>query len=310
MSRVHNHSTHRFGKRLLICMGINIVIPVFQIVGGIAAGSVALISDAVHNIGDFMALLLAFVAHKLGRRSPSLRHTFGIRRVEIFAAVINAALLGGAAVYIAMEAFKRLLAPTPVLTELVIGLALLGIVGNGVSAWLLHDDSRHSLNARGAFLHMMGDMLTSVAVLVSALVMRFTDMPWLDPALSLLIVAYILFNCVYLLREATRVLLNATPKGLDLKAVQVELEALEGVEGIHYLHVWNISDQSVALTAHVVVPDQMVSATEPLAEAINKMLISRFGIDHPVLQFETRTCGRGSLLCEMTCDEERHCSEG
>ncbi|SDB32942.1 cobalt-zinc-cadmium efflux system protein [Desulfonatronum thiosulfatophilum] len=310
MRHNHDRSTERFGKRLLICMGINIVIPFFQIIGGLAAGSVALISDAVHNIGDFMALLLAFVAHKLGRRSPSLKHTFGIRRVEIFAAVINAALLGGAAVYISIEAVKRLLAPTPVITELVMALALLGIIGNGLSAWLLHDDSRHSLNARGAFLHMVGDMLTSVAVLVSALVIRFTDMPWLDPALSLVIVAYILFNCVYLLREATRVLLNATPKGLDLRTVQAELEALEGVESIHYLHVWNISDQSVALTAHVVVPDQMISATEHLAETINKMLNSRFGIDHPVLQFETRTCGRGTLLCEMTCDEERRCREG
>ncbi|OQY02310.1 MAG: hypothetical protein B6I22_13665 [Desulfobacteraceae bacterium 4572_123] len=298
MNHNHHHA-EALGGRLLISMLINLLIPAAQITGGIIAGSMALISDAVHNIGDFTALLIAYVAHKTGKRGPSLRHTFGLRRMEVFAAVVNAALLGGSAVYIAIEALHRLAHPSPVAVDIVVWLALLGIVGNGLSAWLLHRDSGHSLNVRGAFLHMVGDLMTSVAVLTGALVMRFIELPWLDPALSLAIVVYIVFNCVYLLKEAVHVLMNGTPRGLDLEAVKTEVEAMEGVDSLHYLHAWSIGDQSVALTCHVVVPDQSITATETLSRNISATLLDRFGIDHPVMQFETRACGHGALLCQM-----------
>jgi len=249
-------------------------------------------------------LLIAYAAHKVGKRGPSLRHTFGLRRMEIFAAVANAALLGGSAVYISVEALHRLAHPLPVATSLVAWLALVGIIGNGFSAWLLHKDSHSNLNARGAFLHMVGDLLTSVAVLIGALVMGFIELPWLDPVLSLGIVIYILFNCFILLKESMHVLMNGTPRGLDIEAVKAEVEKIAGVEGIHYLHAWSMGDDSVALTGHVVVSDQMISATETLTRSIQEILLSRFGIDHPVLQFETSACGRGELLCQAGCRGE------
>jgi len=295
----HHHHPSTLGSRLLAAMLINLLIPAAQIAGGIAAGSVALISDAVHNLGDFTALLLAYVADKAGKRAPSLRHTFGLQRLEILAAVVNAVLLGGAAVYIATEAMSRLASPGVVAAELVAWLALVGIIGNGFSAWLLHRDSDQNLNARGAFLHMVGDMLTSVAVLAGALVMRVAELPWLDPVLSLAIVVYILWNALALLKEAVHVLMNGTPPGLDLKSLRSRIEALEGVNGIHYLHAWSLGSGGIALTAHVVVPDQMVSTTEDLAGAIAEVLWTDFGIDHPVLQFETRDCGQGELLCRL-----------
>ena len=155
MSHAHTHP-ETLGKRLLVSMLINLLIPAAQIWGGIMAGSVALISDAIHNLGDFTALLIAYGANKAGKRSPSLRHTFGLQRLEIFAAVINAALLGGAAIFIAAAAITRLAHPKPVGAALVAFLALVGILGNGASALLLHKDSAHNLNARGAFLHMVG----------------------------------------------------------------------------------------------------------------------------------------------------------
>lgn len=301
MSHQHNQETETFGKRLLVTMVINLLIPAAQITGGVMAGSVALISDAVHNLGDFTALLIAYAAHKVGKRGPSLRHTFGLRRMEIFAAVANAALLGGSAVYIAMEALHRLAHPMPVMPGLVAWLALVGIVGNGFSAWLLHKDSDTNLNARGVFLHMVGDLLTSVAVLIGALIMSVIELPWLDPVLSLGIVIYILFNCFILLKESMHVLMNGTPRGLDLEAVRLEVEKIAGVAGIHYLHAWSMGDDSVALTCHVVVSDQMISATETLTRSIQEILLSRFGIDHPVLQFETSVCGQGELLCQEGC---------
>jgi cobalt-zinc-cadmium efflux system protein len=306
VSHNHNHS-ETFGKHLLWSMVINLLIPAAQMVGGLFAGSVALISDAVHNLGDFTALLVAFVANKVGSAEPSMRHTFGLRRMEIFAAVINAALLGGAAVYIAVEAMERLSSPEPVAVDLVACLALVGVVGNGLSAWLLHRDSEKNLNARGVFLHMVGDLLTSVAVLVGALAMHFMNIPWLDPVLSLAIVAYILLNSFSLLKDAVHVLMNGTPRGLDLEAVKTELESLNQVKSIHYLHAWSMGNQSVAMTCHVVVPDQLISATETLSKAIGEKLLDRFGIDHPVLQFETHVCGQGALLCQMACGAHSDC---
>ena len=295
------------GKRLVVSMLINILIPAAQIVGGIYAGSMALISDAVHNISDFTALIIAYVAHLVAKSGPTQRHTFGLRRVEIFAAVINSALLGGTAVVIAVEAVDRLKYPMPVLTEIVAVLALVGIAGNGLSAWLLHKDSKHNLNLRGAFLHMLGDLMTSVAVLVGAIVLHFKPWPWIDPVLSLIITAYILLNCILLLKESIHVLMNGTPRGLDLNSVKDTMEAIPGVDSIHYLHAWSLGADSVALTCHVVVPDQPISTTESLSRALRKKLLNKFGVDHPVLQFETSTCGEGRLLCQMASNLNLAC---
>ena len=154
MGHHHHNQTDNMGRRLLLTMLINLLIPVLQFAGGIAAGSIALISDALHNLGDFTALLIAFAAHKASKRGPSFSHTFGLRRLEAFAAVINAVLLGGAASYIAIEAIRRMAQPMPVASTLVAGLALVGIIGNGISAWLLHKDSEKSLNARGSGLRI------------------------------------------------------------------------------------------------------------------------------------------------------------
>ena len=304
MNQQHPH-TGTLGSRLVLAMLINLLIPAAQIIGGLLAGSVALISDAVHNLGDFAALVVAYIAHLAGKRGPSLRHTFGLQRVEVLAAVVNVALLSGAALFIATEALKRLADPRPIELDIVAWLALLGILGNGLAAWLLHRDSAHNLNARGAFLHMIGDMLTSVAVLFGALIMRVVDLPWVDPVLSLAIVVYIVWNGVMLLKEAVHVLMNGVPRWLNIETIKTALEKVDGVDSVHYLHAWSMGNRSVALTAHVVVPDQLISATEVLALTINDVLMEQFGIDHPVLQFETTICGQGEMLCrKMACEPD------
>ncbi|MFH2046952.1 MAG: cation diffusion facilitator family transporter [Pseudomonadota bacterium] len=292
-------------KRLLITILINFLIPAAQICGGIYSGSMALISDAVHNFSDFTALIITYIAHLIGKKSPTHRHTFGLRRIEIIAAVVNASLLGGIAVIIAVEAVKRLSNPSPVGAGLVAVLALVGIAGNGFSAWLLHKDSKHNLNIRGAFFHMMGDLLTSVAVLAGAIILHFTPWLWIDSILSLMIVVYILVNCFSLLKESVHVLMDGTPIGLDLMDIKKTLEELPGVAGIHYLHTWLIGGDLVALTCHVVVSDQLVSATNQLSGIIRDTLLKRFGINHPVLQFESNECGDGALLCQLACNTNK-----
>ena len=305
----HDHSgnAHSFdkgdttGPRLLITLAINLLIPAAQVVGGVYAHSMALISDAVHNFSDFTAILIAYFAFRIGKKGASPQNTFGYRRAEILGAVINVALLVAAAVFISYEAFERFLHPEPVIGRMVIYLAAVGILGNGLSAWLLHRDSEQSLNVRGAFLHMVGDMLTSVLVLVNGIILIFRPWYWLDALLSFLIVIFILKNCWSILRDATGILMNATPKDLDLEEIQNALQAIPGVCGIHYLHAWNVSSSSIAFSCHVEVTDQLLSRTESLSEKIRHELFHRFGIDHPILQFETVQCGNGSMLCELSC---------
>jgi len=219
------------GSRLLITLALNLLIPIAQVIGGVYAHSMALISDATHNFSDFVAILLAYIAHRIGRKGASVRNTFGYRRVEVMAAVINVGILIGASCFIVYEAVERFQNPQDVLGRVVIWLACVGILGNGFSALLLHRGSEHNLNVRGAFLHMVGDFLTSVAVLVSGIVLLIRPWYWLDPLLSLLIVLFILKNCWSILKDASGILMNATPKGLNLEEIKEFLERVPGVCG-------------------------------------------------------------------------------
>ena len=296
----HIDSIDSTGFRLLITLMLNFIIPVIQLIGGVYANSMALISDATHNFSDFIAVLISYVGYRVGQRGASAKHTFGYWRAEIMAALLNVAILVGASVYIVYEASQRLFNPEPVTGLVVVWIAGVGVIGNGFSAWLLHKDARHSLNIRGAFLHMVGDLLTSVAVVVGGMVLIFKPWYWLDPVLSLLIVYFILKNCWGILKEAGGILMNATPTGIDIEEVKETLEQIPGVCGVHYLHAWNLSSSSIAFSCHIVVSDQPVSQTETLARTIRETLLNRFGIDHPVLQFETSQCGNGSTLCEIS----------
>ncbi len=303
----HGHHVHAFfgengtEKRLLATLALNLFIPLVQIAGGLFAHSMALVSDALHNLSDFTAVLISYIAHRIGRRGASTRNTFGYRRAEVIAALVNGAILAAASTFIVYHAVKRLFHPEAVLGQIVILAAIAGIVGNGLSAWLLHRDAGHNINIRGAFLHMMGDLMTSVAVLVSGLVLMWRPWYWLDPVLSLLIVAYILVNSWKILKESAAILMNATPERLDLHEVRRTLCGLPGVSGIHYVHAWPLDASGVAFSCHVVVPDQALSQTEKTAERIRAVLGRSFGIDHPVLQFETRDCGDGGMLCGISC---------
>jgi cobalt-zinc-cadmium efflux system protein len=289
------------GTRLLITLALNFIIPTVQVIGGIAAHSMALISDATHNFSDFTAILISYFALKIGKKGASLQNTFGYRRAEILAAMLNVAILIGASAIIVYGAFQRLQRPEIVSGGLVMGIAAIGVIGNGFSAWLLHRDAKDSLNVRGAFLHMMGDMLTSVVVLLNGLILIYRPWYWLDPLLSLLIVIFIVKNCWSILKESSAILMNATPGGLDIQAVQAFLQNFPDISGVHYLHAWSLGSSGVAFSCHVVVEDQPISQTRQLREKISRALFQEFGIDHPVLQFETDACGNGNLFCEEIC---------
>lgn len=298
------------GSRLLATLLLNLLIPAAQVVGGIQANSMALLSDAAHNFSDFMAVALAYVANRIGKRGASAQFTFGYRRAEILAATLNVFILLGVSGFILFEAGHRLFHPESVQAGLVILIAAIGVFGNGLSAWLLHKDAAHNLNMKGAFLHMMGDLFTSVAVVVNGVVLLYRPWYWLDPALSVLIAAFIVKNCWSILKEATCILMNATPTGLDLVKIKKFLESIPGVKNVHYLHAWNLCSSSVAFSCHVVVPDQNLSRIDVLSDKLRARLMEQFGIDHPVLQFETGKCGNGDLFCGLSCGTQQQDGNG
>jgi cobalt-zinc-cadmium efflux system protein len=306
----HNHNPETsWGKRLFITMMMNLVIPAVQIVAGILAGSMALISDALHNLSDFFSILISYLALKIGKRGPTPSLSFGYRRVEVMAAVFNVALLFGASLYIAFEGWVRLKNPSIIQGNLVIWAALLGMVANGISTWMLHAGARQNLNMRGAFLHMLTDTLTSLGVALLGLLWLFRPWYWLDPIVSWAIVVLILYGGWGILKESLLILMNAVPPGIDLENIQREVESLKGIEGLHHLHVWNPSSGTIALAAHVIVPDQMLGQVEDLARKVRALLLSKFNIDHPILQFETRACGPKDLLCNL-CQNNPHAVVG
>ena len=293
----HNHEEASWGKRLVVSMIMNLIIPAVQIYGGIISGSMALISDALHNLSDFISLVINYAALAIGRRGPTDQQTFGYKRAEIFATLVSVGLLYGTGFYIAIEAWHRFRAPQPIAGQLVIWIALLGFAGNIISALMLRAGSKVNLNMKSAFLHMLSDAATSLVVAILGVVWIFKSWFWLDPVFSWLIVGMILFSGWGLLKDSILILMNATPPGIDLHDIQKSLESLEGVKEIHDLHVWNPSAESIALAVHITVPDQMLGKVDELAERVRTVLADKFKIDHPTLQFESNTCNNGQLLC-------------
>ena len=301
MTHRHTHGHDReksWGRRLLASILVNFLIPVVQIAGGIVSGSMALISDALHNLSDFVSLIINYAALIIGKRQPTPRHTFGFKRVEIFATLISVALLYGAAFYIAAEAWHRLYAPRPISGRLVIWIALLGFAGNIFSALLLRAGAKVNLNMKSAFLHMLADAATSLGVVVLGIIWMFKPWYWLDPVFCWLIVVMILYGGWDLIKESVLILMNATPSGMDLEEVRKTLEGLDGIEKIHDLHIWRLSSESIALAVHITVPDQMLTRIDELADRVRTMLFDKFNIDHPTLQFECNSCRDGKSDCQ------------
>jgi cobalt-zinc-cadmium efflux system protein len=281
----------RISVRMAIAVVLNLSFVVIEGFFGYLSNSVALIADAGHNLGDVLGLVCAWTAMYLARRPPGGRFTYGLGRSSLLAALTNAVLLLFACGAIAWEAIGRIAAPPAVVGTTVIGVASVGIVLNGVSAWLLHGGSHDDLNRRSAFIHMLGDAAVSAGVLVSGLIIVFTGWSWLDPAVSLLIVAVILMSTWGLLRDSVHLSLDGVPAGVNSGAVLSYLAGQRGVTDVHDLHIWALSTTSVALTAHLVVPDR--EAEEVLLGSLTPTLKQRFRIDHATLQIERDRCDHG-----------------
>lgn len=271
------------GRILTLALALTLGFALVEAVGGWLASSLALLSDAGHMLVDSLALGLAALAAWVARRPPSRRHSYGLGRVETLAALINALLLVGLVTAVSVAAVQRLLAPTEVRGELVTWIAAGGLLVNLAVAWLLMG-GRRNVNVRAALLHVIGDLLGSVGALISGLVILTTGWTPIDPILSLFIAALILVSGLRLLRETLHTLLEGVPAHLDLEAVGRAMAGVEGVISVHDLHIWSLSAERTALSAHVVL--RRIDDWEPLLARLRAMLAEQIGIDHVTLQPE------------------------
>ena len=297
----HNHGFQKNRKALRIAIMVTGAIMVVEVVGGFLANSLALLSDAGHMLTDVSSLVLSLIALQLTTRPASATRTYGFYRMEILAALINGATLGLISAFIFYEAYQRLKAAEAVDSLTMAGVAAVGLVANAIAAWAMLPASKENLNIRGAYLHILGDLLSSVGVLVGGLVIYFTGWHWVDPLLSVGICLVILRGAFLLVRESVNILLEAVPGEIDLGEVQRSLRSLSGVKDTHHLHVWTISSGLYALSAHLLIDDVMMSQTAKIIAEVNQLLLSRFKISHTTLQLECENCTEG-FYC--TLDKE------
>jgi cobalt-zinc-cadmium efflux system protein len=275
------------GQKLLISIVINIVITVAQVIGGLISGSLALLSDALHNFSDVISLIVSYLASKLSKQKASVNRTFGYKRAEILAAFINACTLIVVAILLIIEAIKRFKHPEPVETGLVIWLSLIAIIGNGLSVLLLKKDSKNSINMRSAYLHLFTDMLASVAVLIGGLLMKYYQIFLVDSLLTLLIALYLIWVGYDLLKTSTGMLMLFTPKHINIKDVVSVVNKLPKVSKLHHVHIWNLSDNELHLDAHLDLKEDIsTSAFNNLLLDIETVLNENFNINHVTIQPE------------------------
>lgn len=286
-SHVHIHKHEVKGKNLVYSILLNLLITIAQVVGGIVSGSLALISDALHNFSDVLSLGFSLVAHKLSRRKASIEHTFGFKRAELIAAFINASTLVIVAVLLIYGAIERFVNPHPIESNLVIWLAVLGIAVNGFSVLLLKKDATHNINMKSAYLHLFTDMLASIAVLVGGLLMKFYGWFWVDSVMTILIAIYLIVVGIDLLKTSTKMLMLFTPEHIDIKEVVREVHKIPGVNKLHHIHVWHLNDEELHLEAHLDCSEDIkMSEFNDLLEKVEIVLFEKFHINHINIQPE------------------------
>jgi cobalt-zinc-cadmium efflux system protein len=281
------HQHHEVsGKNLGLAVLLNLLITLAEAIGGIIAGSMALMSDAAHNFSDVISLVISYFANKLSKREATERQTFGFRRSEILAAFINSATLIIISVIIIIQAIQRLMNPVAPSANLMIWLAVASIIVNGLSALFIRRHAHGNMNIKSAYVHLFGDMLTSFAVLAGGLAIKYLGWTWTDSVFSIVIAVYLLWLSWGILRSSLRIIMQFTPEEIDVKKITVEIEKIPGVKNIHHVHVWQINDHDLMFEAHVDMSEDIkVSGFENILKGI-KTILNQHGVNHSTIQPE------------------------
>lgn len=293
----HNHAeaghTHDVstlsGKKIFWVTLLNATITVAEIVGGILSGSLALLSDAVHNLSDTIAIALSYFANKIAQKPKDARRTFGYKRAEILSAFVNSAVLLGISIVLIYEAIKRLQAPESINGTLMITVALIGLIANFFSVFLLEKDSHKNLNIKSSYLHLLSDTVSSVGVLVGGIAIKLWDFVWIDPIITVLISLYILRETWRVIKTTVDILMQSSAP-LDYDAIKMEVEEMENVKNIHHVHSWMIDEKTIYFEAHIDMEDMLLSKVEASYDKIEHLLKENYGISHVTLQAEVDKC--------------------
>ena len=298
----HNHSHHHGelkGRNLLISIFLNILITAAQVVGGIVSGSLALLSDALHNFSDVLSLVVSYIANRLAKKQASLHKTFGYKRAEILAAFVNASTLIIVAVLLIIEAIKRFQNPQEIESNLVIWLSFLGIIANGLSVLLLKKDAESNMNMKSAYLHLFTDMLASIAVLVGGLLMKYYQVFWVDSILTLVIALYLIWVGIDLLKTSTKVLMLFTPESIPIQEIVGEIQKNKSIKNVHHIHVWQLNEDEVHFEAHVDFEEDItLTQFDVILTEIEALLFYKFKINHVNIQPEFGKCDAKDVIVQ------------
>jgi len=281
---------------LIITILLNLLITLVQIAGGIISGSLALISDSLHNLSDAVSIIISLIALRLKNRDNSKRHTFGLKRAEILAAVMNSSVLIAIYIFLFYEAFLRLLNPNKIEAGIMTSVALFGFIINLTGTILLKRDSKNSINIRSSYVHLLGDSVSSIALIFAGLSIEKWNIYWIDPVLTILIGFYIIKVSYNILLEAVHVLMEGAPSEISLDEIKKEVEKFTEVKDIHHIHLWTVGDRDIHLEAHVNINDIRISESDKLRYKIEQKIESKFHIYHITLQFECNQCLEDGLL--------------
>ena len=290
------------GQRFLAVTLLNVLITVVEIIGGLLSGSLALLSDAFHNMGDSFSIILGYVAQQLGGKSENRRQTYGYRRAEILSALTNSLLLLVIAIFLIGEAIQRLGHPEHINGRLMLIVAVIGLLANFASAALLHSGSHDSLNVKATYLHVLSDALSSVAVIIGGIILSFVNVSWLDPLLTIGVAIYIGFEALPIISQTIKILMQSSPD-LDYDKITTDLKAVAGVNDVHHVHAWMIDENHIIFSAHLNCDDLHLSEVEEIYSQVEKILREKYHICHITIQAECSR-GRDENLFNTPVDEQ------
>ena len=294
---MHTHKENNKESRLIISAELNFVTVVVQVIGGLASGSLSLLSDALHNLSDAVALAVSFIAVRLSKRKNTEAQTFGYKRAEILAALFNACTLVVVSFFLFKEAIFRLINPHPINSLFMLAVAVAGLAANIISVFLLKAHAHADMNVRAAYVHLFSDFLSSIAVIIGACMIFIFKTYWIDPMLTILIGIYVLKEGYKIIEESTHILMQHVPKGINLKDIQIQIEGIDGVKDIHHAHLWAVTERDIFFEAHINVSrDMPISETCLLVKRAEDILKEHFKITHVTLQLEFNSCKGISLI--------------
>jgi len=294
----HHHENHTPSQRnIFLSIALNLLITIAEFTGGIFANSLALVSDALHNLSDTFAIALSYVALKAGQKSSNYKNTFGYKRIEILAALFNSVTLIAICIFLFYEAYNRFIHPQPVVEKVMMIVAVISLIANLAAALLLHRDAEHNLNIKTAYIHLLGDTLSSLGVIIGAALIHFYKIYWIDPLLTVLIGIFIIKQTIDILRETIEILMQATPDDFNIDNIKIELEKNNQILNIHHVHAWRLNDTSNHFECHVDLKENLHAAEiDLIRKQLELVLINQFNIHHVTIQMEYNCCDNKNVV--------------